>query len=271
MSDQSGFAPISNGRLYYEQSGNGEPLILIHGNAGDRRHWDHQLLALADRFTVVRYDVRGFGRSSLPEEGVPYSDFDDLRQLSDYLRIERAHLVGWSMGSGIAVDFVLAYPDRALSLVAVGPWVKGHSSPNADAMYADFGGVVAELSAKGAEAGAAAWMKAPFFARTVRYPSVGDEFYRIAQDYSWWALLNSSPLQPLEPSAIERLGSIKVPTLALTAEYDMPACIEVAELLQQRVPGARKIVMAETGHLLHMEKPGQFNTQLVEFLEGIGE
>jgi pimeloyl-ACP methyl ester carboxylesterase len=114
-------------------------------------------------------------------------------------------------------------------------------------------------------------MKAPFFAATIRDPSAGEEFYRIVQDYSWWALLNRSPLQSLEPSAVDRLESIRVPTLILTAEYDIPACLEVAELLEQQIPGARKIVMAETGHLLHMENPNDFNAHLVSFLEGMRE
>jgi pimeloyl-ACP methyl ester carboxylesterase len=207
----------------------------------------------------------------LPEEGILYSDFDDLRQLLDHLRIDRAHIAGWSMGSGIAVDFVLAYSEHALSLVAVGPWVNGHTSPKATAMFTDVGGVVAKLSDHGAEAGADAWMKAPFFAATIRDPSAGAEFHGIAQEYSWWALLNSSPLQALEPSAVERLESIQVPTLVLTADYDIPACLEVADLLEQRVPGTHKIVMAETGHLLHMEQPGEFNAHLVGFLEGAPE
>ena len=271
MNTETGFAQVADGQLYYEVAGHGEPLVLIHGNAGDRRHWDHQIAALSDRFTVIRYDVRGFGQSSLPILGRSYSDYDDLRQLLDHLNVTRAHVAGWSMGSGIAIDFALAYPERTSSLISVGPWVNGYSSPSANSMFADVGLVVSELVENGPGSGADAWMKAPFFAATIRNPSAGDEFHRIAEDYSWWALMNASPLQSLEPAAVGHLYSIQVPTLILTAEHDIPACLEIADLLERRVSGAQKVVMTGTGHLLHMEKPDEFNAHVVRFLEGIFE
>lgn len=258
---------MNEGELYYEEAGNGTPLVLVHGNAGDHRHWDHQFAPLADRFRVIRYDVRGFGRSTVPMEGIPYSDFEDLRALLDFLGIGKAHIAGWSMGSGIAVDFAVAYPERMLSLVSVGPWVNGHTSLSAASMFADFAAVAAALSERGPEVGAEAWMRAPFFAATIQNPLAGAEFRKIAEDYSWWALLNKSPLKPLIPGALTRLERISVPTLILTAERDIPACLEVAELLEQRVPGAQKIVMLGTGHLLHMEQPETFNEHLLGFLE----
>ena len=75
---RSGFVEVEGGRLYYESAGSGAAVVLVHGNAGDRRHWDAQFRALAAGHRVVRYDVRGFGKSSLPEEGRPYSDHEDL-------------------------------------------------------------------------------------------------------------------------------------------------------------------------------------------------
>jgi pimeloyl-ACP methyl ester carboxylesterase len=265
---RSGFAEVAEGQLYYEVSGRGEPLVLIHGNAGDRRHWDHQFAALATDYHIIRYDVRGFGQSSLPSAGQPYSDYEDLRRLLDYLDVPRAHIAGWSMGSGIAIDFVLAYPERSLSLISVGPWVNGYSSPRAESMFADFGLVVSALQENGASAGAAAWMATPFFAETIRDQAAGQEFYEIAQDYSWWALMNASPLQTLEPPAVSRLEQISVPTLILTAEHDIPACLEVAELLERSVPGSDKVVLNGTGHLLHIEKSAEFNARLRSFLDG---
>lgn len=266
---RSGFAEVQEGYLYYEVSGRGEPLVLIHGNAGDRRHWDHQFVALAADYQVIRYDVRGFGQSSLPSAGQPYSDYEDLRRLLDYLDVPQAHIAGWSMGSGIAIDFVLAYPERALSLISVGPWVNGYSSPAAESMFADFGLVVSALQEGGASAGAEAWMEAPFFVATIRDQAARQEFYEIAKDYSWWALMNASPLQTLEPLAVNRLERISVPTLILTAEHDIPACLEVADLLERAISGSDKVVLNATGHLLHIEKPVEFNSHLQSFLEGV--
>jgi len=266
---ETGFATVEGGEIYYEVSGTGEPLIFIHGNAGDRRHWDHQFLPLAIKYKVVRYDVRGYGNSSLPETGQPYSDTRDLGRLMDHLEIEQAHIIGWSMGSGIAVDFSITHPNRVLSLISVGPWVNGYRSENATAMSRDMGQVVRQIRERGIEFGADEWMKAPFFVSTVSRDSSGEEFHEIARDYSWWSFLNSAQIDPITPPAIERLNSIELPTLILTAENDIPACLEVSELLETEINGAIRVVMDGTGHLLHMEKPLEFNAHIVEFIGGL--
>jgi pimeloyl-ACP methyl ester carboxylesterase len=268
---QEGISEITGGHLFYEAAGTGDPVVLIHGNEGDRRHWDHQFGALAQHFQVIRYDARGFGKSSLPTEGEPYSDHDDLAALLDHLNIDRANIIGWSMGSGIAVDFVLAYPERAKSLASVGPWVFGYTSPAAQSFFDDFARVAAEVAENGTEVAVDAWMRAPFFAATIRDPSAAAEFRKIAGDHSWWAMTHTSPQVTLQPSALERLADIRVPTLILTAEYDVPACLEVADLLGSSVQNSRKIVMPDTGHLLHMEKPEAFNKHVIDFLLPISE
>jgi 3-oxoadipate enol-lactonase len=263
---QSGYVAVPGGRIWYETAGSGDPVVLIHGNVGDLRHWDRQARLLAPRYRVIRYDVRGYGKSAVPVEGQPYADHEDLAALLDHLHISKAHVAGWSMGSGIAVDFVLAYPQRAASLIAIGPWVSGYLSPAAKTLFADLKPVVAAASQRGTQAAVDAWMAAPFFASTIQDPSARAEFARIASDYSWWAFTHTSPQRPLDPAAIGRLGTIKAPTLILTAEHDIPACREVADLLDSTVPDSRKTVMRGTGHLLHMEKPEEFNQTLTAFL-----
>jgi pimeloyl-ACP methyl ester carboxylesterase len=260
-----GYAEVPGGRLWYEREGSGDAVVLIHGNAGDRRHWEHGLSQLVRSHQVIRYDVRGYGRSTVPVEGQEYADHEDLRALLDELGIAKAHLTGWSMGCGIAVDFALAYPKRTASLVAVGPWVSGYKSPAADQLFAGFRAVAAAAS-RGREAAVAAWMDAPFFASTVCQSSAGEEFARIAADYSWWAFSHRSPQRSLDPPAAGRLGSIRAPTLILTAEHDIPACREIAALLARQVPTSRLVDMPATGHLLHMEDPEGFGRVVAEFL-----
>ena len=266
---QFGYAEVSGGRLYYEVQGSGDALVLIHGALGDRRHWNHQLDALASEFRVVRYDVRGHGKSSLPVEGELYTDYEDLAALLDHLDISKAHIGGWSMGSGLAIDFVLAYPERAMSLIPIGPWVRGYSSPAVQSMMSDIRAANAALTEGGAAAALDAWMETPFFAATVRDPSAGAEFARIAADYPWWFHLHPSPRRFFEPIAIERIADIRVPTLIMTAEHDVPADREVADLLDESVPHSRKVVMAGTGHLMHMEKPDEFNQYLIDFIRKV--
>ena len=120
----TGYADVNGTRLYYELAGEGHPLLLIHGFTLDTRMWDDQFDAFAQRYQVIRYDVRGFGRSAVPTHE-PYSHHDDVKALLDYLDIAHAHILGHSMGSGIATDFVLAYPEMADSLISVGTVVHG--------------------------------------------------------------------------------------------------------------------------------------------------
>jgi pimeloyl-ACP methyl ester carboxylesterase len=170
------------------------------------------------------------------------------------------------MGSSIALDFALAYPKRAKSLVTVGPWVSGVSTPATQALFRDFGPVSAAAAKGGSPAAVDAWMEAPFFAGTIRAPLAAAEFKRIASDYSFWAFSHRSPSRPLQPPAAGRIREISVPILIMTAEHDIPACREMADLLDDAAPRSRKVVMADTGHLMHLEKPDDFNRHLADFL-----
>ncbi len=265
---RSGFVEVEDGRLSYESIGSGDAVVLIHG-MGDRRTWDAQVSALATGYRVIRYDVRGFGASSLPEEDRAYSHHEDLAKLLDHLGIDAAHVVGFSLGSAIAIDFALAYPDRTISLVPVGPWVFGYSSPAEERMFADFARVGAAMETGGQTAAVEAWMSAPFIQATIIDPAAGERLRQMVSDHSFWAFAHRSPQQVLEPSASGRTREIQPPTLILAGEHDIPACLEVAELLDQTVPGSRLVIMEETGHLLQIEKPDEFNQHLVEFIDDV--
>src|SRR5215212_9417574 len=123
MLRETGAAEINGARIYYEVMGEGEPLVLVHAGIADSRMWEPQLAAFADHYRVIRYDMRGFGRTAMVEG--PYSHHEDLRGLLDFLDVGRAHLVGCSMGGGAVLDFALEYPERAGNLVLVGSAVGG--------------------------------------------------------------------------------------------------------------------------------------------------
>ena len=113
----AGTLAVTGGQLYYEAKGEGQPLILLHAGGMDSRMWDAQFDRLSQVFLVVRYDLRGFGRSSKP--GQPFYPVDDLYQLMRHLGIKRASLAGLSMGSGVALDFALEHPEVVEKLVLV--------------------------------------------------------------------------------------------------------------------------------------------------------
>ncbi len=265
---ESDFVQVAGGQLYYEVTGSGDPFVLIHGNAGDRRHWDRLFGSLSPEFRAIRYDVRGYGKSSLPVTDVSYSDYDDLATLMDRLDVSRAHVLGWSFGSGIAVDIAVAHPERVISLIAVGPWVNGYSSPLVNAYIEDAEQLFNEIAAGGPEVAVDAWMRI-IFPTTIRDPAAEEEFAQIAADYSWWAFMNESEKQTLSPSAADRLDDIRVPTLIVTAEHDLEACQEVSNFMHASVPDSRLIILTGTGHLMHMEQPTEFQEHLTRFLRSL--
>ena len=113
----AGTLPVSGGQLYYEVQGEGPPLVLLHAGGMDSKMWDAQFNDLSQQFRVVRYDLRGFGRSSIPEQS--FYPVDDLYQLMQHLGLKRASLIGLSMGSGVALNFALEYPEMVEKLVLV--------------------------------------------------------------------------------------------------------------------------------------------------------
>ena len=123
----SGFVDVGGTSLYYEVAGAGAPVVLVHGFGLDRRMWDEQVDVLAERFTVVRYDLRGFGRSNA--ERVEFWPTEGLRALLDFLKVERATLVGLSLGGIVAADFASEHPERVERLVLVGSGLRGDRQP----------------------------------------------------------------------------------------------------------------------------------------------
>ncbi len=259
---------VAGGQIYYESAGSGEAVVFIHGNVGDRRHWDAQFLALADKFHVIRFDLRGFGQSSLPVEGEPYADYDDMAALLTHLGEERAHVVGWSKGSGIAFDFALAYPEKTLSVTSVGPWINGYTSPVAQKWFAEFAGVRSAARAGDLPAAVDTFMNALSLGNTINEPPA-QRLREIALDQSFWHFRHRSPNHAVQPWAAQRVGNVKAPTLILTAEHDLPTCLEIADLLDEGIADSHKVVLKGASHLLHMEKPEEFNRTLIDFLQSL--
>lgn len=268
ISRQDGFAPVDGGRLYYQFAGSGDTVVLVHGIAGDHRHWNKQFEQIASRFKVIRYDVRGWGQSSNPVIGSPYSDFSDLAKLLDHIGVEKAHIVGWSMGSGIAFDFATAYPNRAKSLVSVGPWVFGHRSETIDKLYEKVGAVADAVAWGGAAAGANAFVDSVLDGSIL--DESADEFVRgVGAESSFWTFVNPRQSVSLNPSAATQLSHLTIPILVITAEHDLPACREMGDFIVTNAPNSRQFVVQNSGHLMHIEKPDEFNRELLSFLEDL--
>ena len=264
---ESGFAEVNGARLYYEIMGDGEPLVLVHAGIADGRMWEGQLGAFARRYRVIRYEMRGFGRSVMVKG--PYAHREDLRALLDSLGTEWAFLVGCSMGGGTIIDFALEHPGRVRALVLVGSAVSGFESGDDSpeqweelVAAEDAGdlGRVCELEVQ-------IWVDGPYRGPDRVDPGVRD----LVREMNLIALQNEASglgtELPLEAPAVNRLAEIRIPTLVIVGGRDRPGTTEAADLLHRSIPQARRTVMPGTAHLPNMERPQEFNRIVLAFLD----
>jgi pimeloyl-ACP methyl ester carboxylesterase len=259
---KAGIAEVNGTKLFYETQGEGQPLVFIHGGGFDRRMWDDQFELFSKQFRVIRYDVRGYGKSAMPTR--PYSDVEDLYQLLNTLKVKKAHLVGLCMGSRIAVEFSLAHPEMVETLTASSPSLIGF--PYSQEVVQ--GLMMATFSIQnddGTPAGEV-WLKDPFNGPAMENPEVARKLRPIAVENSRSWLVNPFFHLPLFPLAIQRLPEIHVPTLLIVGERDLPDIHKIAQMLETSVAGTKKVSIAGAGHMVNVEKPKEFNKALLEFI-----
>ena len=263
--------PINGAELFYEAAGAGSAVVLLHTGVTDSGMWDGQFEAHATEHRVVRYDLRGFGRSTLP--GGPYSLVDDLRALLDLVGIERVGLVGGSVGGSVAVDFALAHPVRVGALVLAAPALGGHEWSKEMRRFGaeeDAALDAGELE-RAVEMIVELWLAGPRRGLEVVEPALVERvraMQRNAFEVQLAAYAADPPPQPVsaDPPAAERLGEIAVPTLVLAGEEDLGDFLAIADRVETEVPGAREVLLPDTGHLLTMERPERFSELLDDFL-----
>ena len=224
--------------------------------------WDDQWATFAQQYRVVRFDLRGFGRST--SEATPFSDVDDIVALLDHLRIERAHFVGLSMGARVAVDFALVHPERVGALVS------------ADGVLSGFGPLPQEvldvfaLAADGHVSEATErWLSTSLFVPAMEIPQVADRLRRMVSDFGWWRMLHPGLVQPIDLPVAGRLREIATPTLVIAGERDIPMVITQCQALTEGIRDARYVALSGTGHMSNMEDPSTFNAAVRDFLAGL--
>lgn len=266
METEQGFAEVNGTKLYYEQAGTGEVVVLIHGFTLSTAMWDDQFIPLAQQFKVVRYDMRGFGQSAVPTTQ-PYTHFEDLKALLEALNISQAYLVGLSKGGAVALDFALTYPEQVLGLVLIDT-VLGGFSWSAEGSQRD-GLVWQEARLGGIPAAKKSWLAHPLFVPAYRQPQVAHKLEQIIEAYSGWHFINPNPEQGLEPPAAGRLSQLTMPILAIAGEEDTPDFLKITALISQQTPHVRQVVLPKVGHMANMEAPQKVNQAILEFLTSL--
>ena len=248
--------PRAANGLWYERTGSGEPVVLLHQGVVDSRIWAPVVPALAEAFDVVAYDQRAYGRS----EGWdgPYSLVDDLFALLDHLGMARAALVGASRGGRIALDATLTQPQRVTRLALLGSGIAGRPveidvTPEQEARWdeAEGRGDFPEL----AEIDLEVWASL----------GADDELRRLFHENAE-ASNADDPAVPIEPPAATRLGEIRVPTLVVTGDHDHPGINEVGDVLEREIEEAQRVVIAKADHMMQWRSPDQVAAALIAFL-----
>jgi pimeloyl-ACP methyl ester carboxylesterase len=266
---ESGFVDVEGARLWHEVVGDGPPLVLIHAGIADSRMWDDQIAPFATRHRVVRYDLRGYGRS--PAVAGSFAHWRDLRGLLAELDLERVALVCCSMGGSVALDLALQHPKLVAALVLVG------TPPGGFEIFDEETPQLLELDeafeagdvARAAELDMQIWVDGPQRAPNEVDPAVRER--ALAMDTIALAseMAGLGEAEPLDPPAVERLGEIHAPTLVVVGDLDQPGILRAAALMAERIPGARTATIAGTAHLPNMEQPKAFSRVVLDFLSDV--
>ena len=267
---RTGYAEVNDARLYYEDRGDGDLLLLIHAGVTDNRMWNDQFDVFARDYRVIRYDMRGFGKSMVPP--LPFSSYEDVSGLLSFIGVERAYVIGQSFGGYVAIDFALAHPEMVEALILGSPNVSGYE-PGEELRR--FGAEEEEALEKGnleaaTETNLRMWVDGPHRSPDQVDAAVRERVREMQMqifDMSWPEGVEEIDLSP---PAITRLDEIRVPTLVIVGDQDVSEFLELADTVAEKIESAHKVIIPGAAHLPNMEQPGKYNETVLEFLEEVG-
>ncbi|HEX3397588.1 MAG TPA: alpha/beta hydrolase [Steroidobacteraceae bacterium] len=257
------FRCADGGRLRYETEGSGDPVVFIHGFGLDFAMWDPQWTSFSSRYRAIRYDLRGYGGSSLPEG--PYSHVHDLSALIDFLGARPVHLVGLSLGGRVALRMAVQEPAAVRSLTLADPAMDGHAWSG---YWLRRWRNMTEAAARGDVRGAKQlWRDHTLFAPARACPEAAAALSAMIDRYSGWHWSHADPGTTPEQPVVKLLSSISIPTQVLVGELDLPDFQQIAQRLATDMPNAALRVIAGSGHMSNLEAPQVFNELVLEHLQ----
>lgn len=265
----SDYINVGDGQLYYEVAGAGTPLVLSHAGFVDSRMWDDQWNVFARSQRVIRFDMRGFGKSALGT--TPIARRRDLEHLLQQLDIPRATLLGCSLSGEVVLDFTLEHPERVSALILVSAVPSGFEMQGEPpAPLIEMMGAIAQGDlTRASELQNRLWVDGPFRQPEQVNPVVrqrATEMNRIALANGTWSQADAQPAQPLQPPAAQRLTELQVPTLIIAGGLDHPEVLRAAEVMAATIPNTQKVIILNCAHLPNMEQPEAFNRAVLDFL-----
>jgi pimeloyl-ACP methyl ester carboxylesterase len=272
--EKSGFIPVNGGRLYYEEAGDGPPLVMLHAGVANLRQWDAHVPVFAEHYRVIRYDSRGYGASE--SEHVEFSNHGDLEQALDHLGVESTHLLGTSRSASIALNFTVTNPQRVTSLIEVAGGGVGEPTDLSEAQVA-LGDAMDKASEEALEA--KDWVRLADLETAFWGDGPGQPGGRLPtpirdQLHDWilttYAAEKEEAIpQRLDPPADERVDQVTMPLLVVIGSLDEAYTNATCRLLAETVPGARLEVFEGAAHMLNLEQPERFTRLVLDFLASV--
>lgn len=270
----SGYLDVEGGRLYYEVAGQGHPLVFIHAGVADRTMWDEQWDFFAEQYRVIRYDTRGFGKTTTEE--VQFSNRDDLYRLLRHLGVDKTYVIGLSRGGVIALDFTLEHPEMVDALIVVAGGVSGYDSeiPESEMALFNEGETLWEDAQKSGDFSKVAdldvrvWADGPGQREGRAAKRVRDRVYAMCMENYRTQKVEPKAI-PLDPPAAGRLNEVRVPALVIVGDFDTFGTQASMRMLAQNVEGAKFVEFPGVAHMVNMEMPDEFNRVVMDFLKSL--
>ena len=262
-------------KLHYEEVGSGRPIVFVHEFAGDCRSWEAQMRYFGRRYRCIAFNARGYPPSEVPDNVSNYSQErarDDIKAVLDVLKLDKAHIVGLSMGGFATLHFGFTYPQRALSLVVAGCGY-GASGDKKAQFTAEVEAAAARFEQLGMDKAAEGYASAP---SRVQFQNKDPRGWRefadqLAGNSTRGAALTMRGAQARRPSLfdlVEQMKAITAPTLVVSGDEDWP-CLEPGILMKRTIPTAGLVVMPNCGHTMNLEEPAAFNQHVADFLHAV--
>ncbi|ACZ62207.1 alpha/beta fold hydrolase [Dehalococcoides mccartyi] len=274
MTAENEFAPqiarLPGVDLSYREAGTGKTLVFMHAGITDSRSWHNQLSEFAKDYHVIAPDMRGYGQSVITDDIFNY--YRDVLELLHLLRVDKAVLVGNSVGGTYALDLALFHPDMVSALVLVDPYMRGYR--NTDEKFLDLDRQLEELISLGQKTKAIELYLQIWLVGNGRTNADIDKgVCRLCNkmlEENYQAVIGGKREQRLKRPQAEDYLSLKIPTLVLVGEHDVPDMHVIGERFSQAIPRASFQEIKQAGHLPALEKPSAFNGLLRGFLQQNG-
>ena len=266
MKVKTDFATMGNAKMYFEMSGRGKPLLLLHSGIADHRMWAGQCSEFSRHFQVIMPDFRGYGKSPAPRG--PFRHYEDIHGLVQHLGFTSVNMAGCSLGGRVAIEMAIAYPETVSRLILIAPGMTGYEYLDKETLAKD--AILEGLIASGEREEVADMLVDIWVVGLKRNRETVDSAARalvremILDNYV--SVTDKYPETPSGFDMMSRLAEIRVPTLVMIGHSDLPDMQAISQLVTDRIHGAKRQSIPNAGHLPNLENSALFNQSVIDFL-----